>query len=132
MKHVLVAAIAFASLTGVAFAQDGDPAKGEKIFARCRACHAIGPDAANKVGPELNGVVGRKWASVEGFNYSDGLKKGGEEGKVWDEATLDAWLTNPRKLVSNTKMVFPGLPKEQDRKDVIAYLKQFDASGQEQ
>jgi len=103
---------------GVAHA-DGDAANGEKIFAKCKACHTV-EAGKNKVGPSLAGVVGRKAGMAPGFNYSDAMKNA---GLTWDEATLSTYLTNPRKLVPGTKMAFPGLPKEQDRLDVIAYLK---------
>ena len=107
-----------AGLTGSARA-DGDAANGEKIFAKCKACHTV-EAGKNKVGPSLAGVVGRKSGMAPGFNYSDAMKNA---GLTWDEATLNTYLTNPRKLVPGTKMAFPGLPQEQDRLDVIAYLK---------
>src|SRR5215470_434279 len=98
---------------------DGDAANGEKIFAKCKACHTV-EAGKNKVGPSLAGVVGRKAGMAEGFNYSDAMKN---SGLTWDEATLNTYLTSPKKLVPGTKMAFPGLPNEQDRLDVIAYLK---------
>ncbi len=99
---------------------EGDSAKGEKIFKKCAACHSV-EAGKNKVGPSLHGVVGRPAGSVEGFKYSDGMK---ESGIVWDEATLDSFLTKPKDVVPKTRMAFPGLKDEQDRQDVIAYLKQ--------
>jgi len=114
--------------SGAAYA-DGDPAKGEQAFRICSACHAIGPGAKTKVGPELNGVVGRKWASVEGYSYSSDLTAGRDQGKVWDEATLDDYLTNPKHLAPHGKMGFGGFPQASKRADVIAFLKQFDAQG---
>lgn len=121
-----VAASLFLASALAANAQDA--AAGEKVFKRCAACHAVGPGAANKAGPELNGVVGRKIASVEGVNYSDPLKAFGE-GKTWDEATLDKWFESPKTLVEGTSMAFAGLKKEEDRKNLIAYLATFDESG---
>jgi cytochrome c len=112
------------ALPGAARAQDAEA--GEKIFAKCKACHQIGPTAKNGVGPILNGVVGRKAGIIEGFNYSDANKG---SGITWDEATLKEYLTNPRAKVPGTKMIFPGLPSEQDRDNVIAFLKQFDKDG---
>src|SRR5215467_15970876 len=120
--RALAAAVSFASIilmfAGSALA-DGDAAKGEKIFAKCKACHTV-EAGKNKVGPSLAGVVGRKAGTAEGFNYSDAMKN---SGLTWDEATLNTYLTGPKKLVPGTKMAFPGLPNEQDRLDVIAYLK---------
>lgn len=101
-------------------AADGDPEKGKHIFVKCQVCHSI--DAGvNKLGPSLHGVVGRKAGSLPGYDYTDAMKN---SGFTWDEATLNKYLTNPRKMVPGTRMVFVGLPKEQDRLDVIAYLKQ--------
>jgi cytochrome c len=111
-------------LPGAARAQDAEA--GEKVFAKCKACHQIGPTAKNGVGPILNGVVGRKAGIIEGYNYSDANKS---SGITWDEATLKEYLTNPRAKVPGTKMIFPGLPAEQDRDNVIAFLKQFDKDG---
>lgn len=121
----VLAAAATLSQTG-ASAQDA--AAGEKVFKRCAACHAVGPNASNKAGPELNGLVGRKIAGVEGFGYSDAFKTYGE-GKTWDAATLDAWLENPKGVVAGTSMAFVGLKKEEDRKNLAAYLAQFDETG---
>lgn len=112
-----VVALGSLALTGTASA---DAAKGEIVFHKCQACHSV-EKGKNKVGPSLYGVVGRPAASVEGFNYSDALKK---SGLTWDEATLTKWLQSPRKLVSGTKMAFPGLHNEDDIKNVIDYLKQ--------
>jgi cytochrome c len=102
---------------------DGDPAKGEKVFKRCQACHVATGDQ-NRVGPTLHGVVGRKAASVQGFSYSDAMKQKGEEGLVWDEENISKYLENPKDFIPKNKMAFPGLKKEDEREDVIAYLKQ--------
>ena len=128
MRRILTAVAALAALAGAARAE-GDVAKGEQTFKLCQACHAVGPGAKNKVGPELNGVVGRKWAAVEGYAYSQDLTQGRDQGKVWDEATLSQYLENPKSLVPKGKMAFAGVKKEDDRKNVIAYLAQFDAQG---
>ncbi len=117
-KLLAVLAAGVVALTSqVAFAE-GDAAKGEKIFRKCKACHSL-EAGKKKVGPSLAGVFGSTAGSVEGFRYSKGMK---DSGIVWDEATLDEFLTKPRKFVPKTKMSFPGLRKEQDRADVIAYL----------
>jgi cytochrome c len=118
------------TLHGAAKAQEhGDQAKGAQIFKTCGICHTIGPDAKIKIGPPLDGIVGRPWASWPGYTYSKGMQDAKAQGKVWDEATLQQWLESPRKLVPGTKMIFPGLRQPQQRADVIAYLKQFDIKG---
>jgi cytochrome c len=104
----------------------GDPAKGKQIFVKCQACHSI-EKGVNKVGPSLHGIVGTKAGEVSGYTFSNAMKN---SGLTWDEATLDKYLTSPRKVVPGTRMVFPGLPKAQDRQDVIAYLKQAGGSSQ--
>jgi len=121
MKHILISLAALAAMAGVAFA-DGDAAKGEKVFNKCKACHAV-EDATNKVGPSLKGVVGRVVAIAEGYNYSDSMKEFAATGAVWDEANLDNYITNPKVLVPKGKMSFAGLKKEDERKDLIAFLK---------
>ena len=109
---------------GAASAQDA--ALGEKVFLKCKACHQIGEGAKDAVGPVLNGVVGRKAGTYPGYHYSDANKN---SGITWDEATLKEYLKNPRAKVPGTKMIFPGLPKDDDIDNVIAYLKQFGADG---
>jgi cytochrome c len=118
-------ATALACLTVPALA-DGDAAKGEKVFNKCKACHAVGADAKNKVGPQLNGILGSEIASVDGFKYSDALLAKKAEGVVWNEELLDAFLTKPKDFAPGTKMTYAGLRKEDDREDLIAYLKTFE------
>jgi cytochrome c len=98
----------------------GDAALGEKIFLRCKACHTV-EAGSHKVGPSLAGVFGRKAGSAEGFKYSEPMAKA---DIVWDDATLDAYLANPKQYIPGNRMAFPGLSKEQDRANVIAYLHQ--------
>ena len=98
---------------------EGDAAKGEKVYKKCKTCHSL-EAGKNKAGPHLNGVIGRSAGSVEGFKYSKALA---ESGLVWDEATLDSYLAKPKELVPKTKMSF-GLKKETDRQNVIAYIKE--------
>lgn len=119
----LAAIAALPLLAAPAFA-DGDPAKGEKVFARCKACHEIAKEQ-NKVGPHLVGVIGRQAGSVEGFKYSDAMKN---SGKVWDEATLAAYLKDPKGYIPGNKMAFAGLKKEDEIENLVAYLKQASAS----
>ncbi|MGH6858083.1 MAG: c-type cytochrome [Methylocella sp.] len=125
-KYVcLVAAAAWAGSAAGALA--GDAALGETIFKqKCKVCHQIGEGAKNFVGPELNGLIGRKIASVPNYNYSEADK---DSGITWDEATLKDYLVNPKAKVPGTKMIFAGLPKEDDRDNLVTYLAQFGADG---
>lgn len=102
----------------------GDAEAGEKVYRKCMACHAVGEDAQNKVGPVLNGVVGRDIASYEGFSYSDALME--KSDMQWTPENLAAFLENPRDWAPGTKMSFAGLRKEEERDDVIAYLATFE------
>jgi cytochrome c len=102
----------------------GDVAQGEKVFRNCASCHSVA-DKTNKAGPYLQGVVGRPVATAEGYAYySEAMKALGATGAVWDEATLDAFLKDPRGFVQGTRMrnVAP-LKRETERADVIAFLK---------
>ena len=107
-------------------ATQGDPAAGMKTFTVCKTCHQIGPTAKNFIGPVLNGVVGRKAGTYPNYSYSDANKN---SGLTWDEATLKVYLKNPKAKVPGTKMTFPGLPKDTDIDNVIAYLKTVGPDG---
>ncbi|GAA4525079.1 cytochrome c family protein [Chelativorans composti] len=109
-------------LTGPAHSQD--VAAGEKVFAKCKACHVADTDQ-NKVGPSLLNVFGRTAGTHEGFKYSPAMVEAGQGGLVWDEETLAKFLHNPKDMVPKTKMVFPGLKKEDEITNLLAYLKQF-------
>ena len=122
MKKLMVAAALIVMSMGVAVAQDVQ--KGETSFKKCLACHAIGPGAKNKIGPELNGLDGRKAGTVPDYNYSDANKN---SGLVWDETTFREYIKDPRAKIPGTKMTFPGIKNEQEINDLWAYLKQFDA-----
>lgn len=113
-------------VAGASARADGDPEAGKQVFKKCHACHNIGEGAHNAVGPVLNGVVGRKAGTYPDYNYSDANKN---SGLTWDVATLHKYLENPQALVPGTKMAFPGLPREKDRDNVIAYLASFGADG---
>jgi cytochrome c len=117
--------LAVTGFAGAAFAE-GDAAAGEKVFKKCKACHAIGEGAKNKVGPMLNGIVDNDIASVDGFKYSKAFVAKKAEGLVWTEEALDAYLTKPKKFIPGTKMSFAGLKKEKQRSDVISYLMTFE------
>ena len=103
-----------------------DAASGEKIFVQCKACHQIGENAKNAVGPVLNGLFGRKAGMIEGFSYSPANKN---SGITWDEATFREYIKDPKAKIPGTKMIFPGLKDEKRIDDLVAFLKQFDASG---
>ena len=122
-NFVFAAALALVS-PSAALAQDA--AAGERVFAQCRACHQIGENAKNAVGPLLNGLFGRKSGTIEGYSYSPANKN---SGITWDEATFSEYIKDPRAKIPGTKMVYAGLKDEQRIKDLIAYLKQFDAKG---
>lgn len=125
MRHSTIRAAVLAALLAAPFAAptaawaiDGDPAAGKTAFNKCAACHSV-QAGQNKIGPTMHGVVGRKAASVEGFSYSPAMQK---HEVVWNEEELDKYLADPRGVVQGTKMIFPGLKNETERKNVIAYL----------
>lgn len=112
--------LAAAILASVGARAADDPAAGKTIFARtCATCHST-DIGVNKVGPTLYHVVGRKSATIPDYNYSPAMKGA---DKVWTEAELNEYLSNPRSTMHGVKMYFKGLPDPQDRADVIAYLK---------
>jgi cytochrome c len=118
--------IASSAVASAAFADDIDLAAGKSSFNKCLACHAIGEGAKNKVGPEQNGLDGRKAGTVEGYSYSDANKN---SGIVWDEAQFKEYIKDPRAKIPGTKMTFAGIKNDAEINDLWAYLKQFDAQG---
>jgi cytochrome c len=124
MKQVVAAFAVLAATAGAASAEDA--AAGEKVFTKCRACHQIGETAKNAVGPILNGLPGRKTGSIEGYSYSEANKN---SGFTWDEATFKEYIRNPKAKIPGTKMIFPGLTKDEDVDNVWAFLKQYDKDG---
>jgi len=124
MRHLVFVAVGLVVSTGTALAQD--VAAGESSFRKCAPCHSIGPDAANKVGPELNGLNGRKSGTVDGFNYSDANKA---SGITWSEAVFKEYIKDPRAKIPGTKMVFAGIKSEKEVGDLWSYVSQFDKDG---
>jgi cytochrome c len=123
MIKLLVAALSVCAASFVVPAHAaGDAAAGQTLFAQCSACHAVGANAQNGIGPVLNGVVGRTAGTYPGYRYSSAMRK---SGLVWDEAVLTQYLRGPDKLVPGTKMAFPGIASDKDLADVVAYLKQL-------
>jgi cytochrome c len=112
-------AVALLAGVGTAAAQ-GDPEKGEKVFNKCKTCHEI-EDEKNKVGPHLVGIFGRPAGSVEGFKYSDAMKS---SGVVWEDETITAYLKDPKGYIPGNRMVFPGLRKDEEIADLLAYLQE--------
>ena len=124
MKGLVLAGVIVIASSAGALAQD--VAAGETSFKKCLPCHRIGEGAKNLVGPELNGLDGRKSGSAEGYSYTEANKN---SGITWDEAQFKEYITNPRTKIPGTKMVFAGISSENERSSLWAYLKQFDATG---
>ena len=118
-RKISYGAALLAWLVGLAHGA-GDPARGSRVFGQCMACHSAAP-GEHMTGPSLAKIWNQKAASAEGFSrYSEALKRA---NVVWSEATLDAWLVKPEKLLPGTSMTFPGIKDAKDRQDVIAYLR---------
>ena len=127
MNKTTFAALAFiAAVTASPLAYAQDVAAGKSSFNKCIACHAIGENAKNKVGPELNGLNGRKSGTAAGYSYSDANKN---SGLTWDEATFKDYIKDPKAKIPGTKMAFAGFKKETEVNDLWAFLAQFDADG---
>lgn len=116
--------LASASMTGVSLAQDAEA--GGKIFNQCRTCHQIGETAKNGVGPQLNGLFGRKAGSIADYNYSAAYKS---LDKVWSPENFTVYIKDPRGVTPGTKMVYPGLKDEAQIANLIAFLKQYAPDG---
>ncbi len=124
MLRVTIAIFWIIGMLTAALAQDA--ANGEKVFLQCRACHQVGETAKNGVGPVLNGLFGRKSGTISGYNYSQANK---DAGITWDEQTFSEYIKDPKTKIQGTKMVYAGLKDETRIKDLIGFLKQFDAAG---
>jgi cytochrome c len=120
MMTMAVAAVAFAP--GVASAQAGDAAAGQRVFNQCRACHTPDQGGRNGVGPNLWGVVGRPAASIQGFRYSANMRELAAGGLTWNEERLRAYIANPKAVVPQGSMSYAGLRNEEQLNNLIAYL----------
>jgi cytochrome c len=118
--------VALLAVAGSGEVRAQDAAAGEKVFGVCKACHQIGETAKNGVGPQLNGIIGRKAGTVSGYNYTAANK---DSGITWDEATFREYIKNPKAKIPGTKMIYAGLKDEKKTDDLLAFLKQFDADG---
>jgi len=120
-----IAAIGFALLSvgGSAIAEDGDAARGERVFQYCFSCHSVDPNEQTPLeGPSLYHILGRPTAALPGFNYSDAMSKRGTGGLKWDARTLNAYIADPQAIVPGTRMSAAPLRDDQARADLIAYL----------
>src|SRR5215470_15992003 len=129
MRRSTIAVLTYSILVliaSVSATKAQDVSAGETSFKKCLPCHDIGEDAKNKVGPELNGLDGRKSGSAEGFNYSDANKN---SGITWSEATFKEYIKDPRAKIPGTKMIFPGIKNEKEVNNLWAFLSQFKADG---
>lgn len=129
MKFLAASALILAALATPVLAQEaaiaGDAAAGETVFKKCAACHAVGEGAKNKVGPQLNDLLGRTAGTAPDYKYSKAMMEAGTNGLVWTPETLAPYLHKPKEVVPGTKMAFAGLANEQDQQNVIAYLATF-------
>ncbi|HEV3499829.1 MAG TPA: cytochrome c-550 CycA [Bradyrhizobium sp.] len=125
-KLTLSALVVIASSAAATAALAQDVAAGKTSFNKCMACHAIGDGAKNKVGPELNGLDGRKAGTAEGYSYSDANKK---SGITWNEAQFKDYIKDPKAKIPGTKMAFVGIKNEKEVNDLWAFLAQYDKDG---
>jgi cytochrome c len=127
MKKLIVSALVIiASSAAVPAALAQDVAAGKTSFNKCLACHAIGEGAKNKVGPELNGLDGRKSGSAPDYNYSDANKN---SGITWSEAQFKEYIKDPKAKIPGTKMAFAGIKSEAEINDLWAFISQYDKDG---
>jgi cytochrome c len=127
MKKLTLGALAIiSSMAGASAALAQDAAAGKASFNKCLACHAIGEGAKNKVGPELNGIDGRKSGTAEGYSYSDANKN---SGITWNKEQFLEYIKDPKAKVPGTKMIFAGIKNEKEANDLWAFLSQYDKDG---
>ena len=125
-KLTLCALVVIATSATASAALAQDAAAGKTSFNKCLACHSIGEDAKNKVGPELNGLDGRKSGTAPDYNYSDANKN---SGITWNEANFKEYIKDPKAKVPGTKMFFAGIKNEKEVNDLWAYISGFDKDG---
>jgi cytochrome c len=125
-KLTLSALVVIASSAAATAALAQDATAGKASFNKCMACHSIGEGAKNKVGPELNGLDGRKSGTVDGYNYSDANKN---SGITWGEAQFKEYIKDPKAKVPGTKMSFSGIKNEKEINDLWAFVSQYDKDG---
>lgn len=116
---------AFCAATTALSEQIGDAEAGAKVFQKCKGCHEVGKGASDRIGPHLNGVFGRAAAAHDGYAYSKSMVRAGKDGLIWTVETLDAYVENPRALVSKTRMSFRGIKSPEDRADLLAFLRVY-------
>jgi cytochrome c len=102
---------------------------GQRVFAQCRACHQVGETARNAVGPQLNGIFGRRAGSIEGFRYSQAYQSESVRSKVWDVDNFRVYIRNPREVTPGTNMAFAGIRNEDQITQLIAFLRSYNANG---
>jgi cytochrome c len=125
-KLTLSLLVSLVSIAAASSARAQDVAAGETSFHKCMACHSIGEGAKNKVGPELNGLDGRKSGTAPDYSYSDANKN---SGITWNKDQFLTYITDPKAKIPGTKMIFPGIKNEKERNDLWAYVSQFDKDG---
>ena len=125
-KNIPSALVLIALFAAGSNAMAQDVAAGKTSFNKCMACHSIGEGAKNKVGPELNGLDGRKSGSAEGYSYSDANKN---SGITWNESEFKEYIKDPKAKIPGTKMIFPGIKNEKEINDLWAFLAQYDKDG---
>lgn len=130
MRNIVVAGLLLAACGMAPAARAQDAAAGQRVFNQCRACHTVEQGGRSGVGPNLHGIFGRKAASIEGFRYSAPMKAKAEAGLVWDEATLRAYIADPKAIVPAGSMSYVGLRNEQQLNDLIAYMRQATGAAQ--
>jgi cytochrome c len=128
MKAGTAAALALLAAFAAGTARaEGDASAGEQAFKKCGPCHSIGPGAKNKVGPELNGLDGRKAGTAPDYSYSDANKN---SGITWNKETFEDYIADPRAKIPGTKMIFPGVKSDKERDNLWAYISQFGPNGE--
>lgn len=128
MREFICVTAALLAMSAAAVGEEiGDAERGADLWKQCQSCHQVGKGATNRIGPHLNGVYGRPAASVEGFRYSKPMQRAGTDGLIWTLETLDAYIENPKALVSGTRMNFRGMADAADRADLLAYMRGFSA-----